>query len=63
MDILPLAVATVPHPGLLRLGGPWPPLQVDVLGEADVGNAGRILPNQVDVRVQDGGVDGFVVFE
>lgn len=34
---------------------------VDVLGEADVGDAGGILANQVDVRVDEDGVDRLLV--
>lgn len=61
MDIEPLAIPAVPDPGLLRLAGARPALPVDVLGEADVGDAGGVLPDHVDVRVQDGGVDGLAV--
>lgn len=61
VDDLPLPVAAVPHPGLLRLGGAWRPVGVDVLRHSDVGDAGGLLPDQVDVGVQDGGVDGLAV--
>lgn len=61
MDVLPLAVSAVPHSGLLRLAGPRPTLSVDKLSQADVSDAGRVLADQVDVGVQDGGVDGLVV--
>lgn len=61
MDVLPLAVPAVPHAGLLRLAGSRPALSVHVLSQADVSDAGRVLADQVDVGVQDGGVDGLVV--
>lgn len=61
VDIEPLAIPAVPDPGLLRLAGARPTLPIDVLGEADVGDASCVLPNHVDVRVQDGGVDGLAV--
>lgn len=61
VDVLPLAVAAVPDAGLLGLAGAGPALRVDVLGEADVGDAGRVLPDDVNVRVQDGRVDRLVV--
>lgn len=62
MDDLPLPVAAVPHSGLLRLGGARRPVGVDVLRHSDVSNARGLVANQVDVRVQDGGVDWFTVF-
>lgn len=61
MDVLPLAVSALPHSGLLRLAGSRPTLSVNELSEADVSDAGRVLTNQVDVRIQDRGVDGLVV--
>lgn len=61
VDVLPLAIAAVPDAGLLGLAGAGPALRVDVLGEADVGDAGSVLPNDVHVRVQDGRVDRLVV--
>lgn len=61
MDVLPLAVSALPHTGLLRLAGSRPTLGVNILSQADVGDAGRVLADQVDVGVQDGGVDGLVV--
>lgn len=51
MNIEPLAISAVPHPGLLRLAGARSTLPVDVLGEPDIGDAGCVLPNHVDVRV------------
>lgn len=62
VDIEPLGITTVPHACLLRLAAAWPALAVDVLREADVGNASRVLANQVHVRIQDGGVDRLAVF-
>lgn len=62
MDDLPLPIAAVPHPGLLWLGGARRPIGVDVLRHSDVGNARGLVADQVDVRVQDGGVDWFTVF-
>lgn len=62
MDDLPLPVAAVPHPGLLWLGGARRPVGVDVLRHSDVSNARGLVADQVDVRVQDGGVDRFTVF-
>lgn len=61
MDVLPLAVPAMPHAGFLRLAGPRPTLAVDKLSEANVGDAGRVLADQVDVGVQDCGVDGLAV--
>lgn len=61
VDDLPLPVAAVPHPGLLRLGGTRRPVAVDVLRHSDVSDAGGLIPDQVDVRVQDGGVDRLTV--
>lgn len=61
MDIEPLAIPAVPDPGLLRLAGARPALPIDVLGEADVGDARGILSDHVDVWVQDGGVNGLAV--
>lgn len=61
MDVLPLAVAAVPDTGLFGLAGARAALTVDVLRQADVGDAGGIFPDDVHVRVQDGGVNGLVV--
>ena len=51
----------MPHPGLLGLAGARASLQVDKLREANVSDARGIFADQVDVRVQDGGVDGLAV--
>lgn len=61
MDVLPLAVSTMPDASFLRLAGPRPTLAVDILSQADVSDAGRVFTDQVDVGVQDGGVDGLTV--
>lgn len=61
MDVLPLAVSALPHTRLLRLAGSRPTLRVNKLSQADVSDAGRVLTDQVDVGVQDRGVDGLVV--
>lgn len=61
VDDLPLAVAAVPHPGLLGLGGARRAVGVDVLRHSDVGDAGGLVAHQVDVGVQDGGVDRLAV--
>ena len=52
VDIEPLAIPAMPDPGLLRLAGARPTLPIDVLGEADVGNASRVLSDHVDVWVK-----------
>lgn len=61
MDILPLAVAAVPHTGLFGLAGAGSALAVDVLCEADVSDACCILADDVHVRVQDSGVDRLAI--
>lgn len=61
MDVLPLALAAVPHAGLFGLAGAGPALPIDVLREADVGDARGIFANHVHVRVQDGRVDWLAI--
>lgn len=61
VDNLPFAVPAVPDAGLLRLGGAGDAAGVQVLRDADVGYAGRLVAHQVDVGVQDGGVHRFAV--
>ena len=56
VDIQPLAISAVPDAGLFRLRGAGPALAIDVLCQADVRDAGSIFTNDMDVRVQDGGV-------
>lgn len=58
MDVLPLAVAAVPDARLLRLYGAGLPGRVDVLAQTDVGDARRLVPDQVHVGVEQDGVDG-----
>lgn len=43
------------------MAGAWAASAVDELREAYVGDAGSVFTNQVDVRVEDGGVDGLTV--
>ena len=62
MDVLPLAVAAVPHTGLLGLHGAGHAADVHVLGQPNVGDAGSILADQVHMRVQQDGVDWLVPF-
>lgn len=61
VDVLPPAVPAVPHSGLLRLAGAGAALPVDKLRQADVGDAGGVVPDHVHVGVEDGGVDGLAV--
>lgn len=61
VDIEPLAISAVPDTGLLRLRGAGPALAVDVLRQADVRDARGVLPDDVDVGVQDGRVDWLAV--
>lgn len=62
VHIEPFGVAAMPHARLLRLAGAWPALAVHVLRQADVGYAGGVLADQMDVGVEDGGVHGLAVF-
>lgn len=61
VHVEPLGVAAVPHTRLLRLAGARMALAVHVLRQADVGDAGGVLADQVDVRVEDGGVHRLTV--
>lgn len=61
MNVEPLAIATVPHPGLLRLAGAGVARGVHELRETNVGDARRILADQVHVWVEEGGVHGLAV--
>lgn len=61
VDDLPLAITAVPHAGLLRLGGARDAPRVQVLCDADIGDAGRLVTHQVDVGIQDGGVHRLAV--
>lgn len=62
VHIKPFGITTMPHACLLGLAGAWPSLAVHVLGQADVGDTGSILTDEVDMRVEDGGVHRFAVF-
>lgn len=44
------------------MGGARRPVGVDVLRHSDVGDARGLVADQVDVGVEDGGVDWFTVF-
>lgn len=61
VDIQPLAVPAMPDTGLFRLCGARPALAIDILRQADVGNAGGIIANNMNMGVQDGGVDWLAV--
>lgn len=61
MDIQPLAIPAVPDPGLFRLRGARPALAVDILRQANVGNASGIVANNMNVGVQYGGMDWLAV--
>lgn len=62
VHVEPFGIPAVPHPRLLRLAGARPALAVHVLRQADVGDAGGLVPDQVHVGVQDGGVHRLAVF-
>lgn len=62
MHVEPFGIAAMPHTRLLRLAGARPALAVDVLRQADVGDAGGLLTDQMDVGVEDGGVHRLAVF-
>lgn len=57
MDMLPLAVTAVPDTGLLCLHGARHAVAVNILCESDVSDAGGLFPNQVDMGVEEDGVD------
>lgn len=61
VDVLPPALPAVPYSGLFRLAGARAALAVHKLRQADVGDAGGIVSDDVHVRVEDGGVDGLAV--
>lgn len=62
VDVLPLAVTAMPDTRLLRLHGARHIVDVHVLGESYISNARGVLTDQVHMRVQQDGVDGFVAF-
>lgn len=61
VDDLPFAIPAVPDAGLLRLGRAGDAARIQVLRDADVGDAGRLVAHQMDMGVQDGGVHGLAV--
>lgn len=61
VDDLPFAIPAVPDAGLLRLGRAGDAARIQVLRDADIGDAGRLVAHQVDMGVQDGGVHGLAV--
>lgn len=61
VDIKPLAITTVPHTRLLRLAATWAALAVDVLRQTDIRNTGSILPDEMNMRIEDSGVHRLVV--
>lgn len=61
MNVEPLSIATMPHPGLLRLAGPGTACRVHELREPDVGYACGVLTDQVHVGVEQSGVHGLAV--
>lgn len=61
MNVQPLSVTAVPHPGLLRLAGAGAACGVHKLCEPYVGDARRVLADEVHVGVEQGGVHGLVV--
>lgn len=62
VNVLPLPIAAVPHAGFLGLHGARHAAAVHVLGQPDVGDARRVLPNQVHVWVQEDGVHRLIPF-
>ena len=62
MDVLPLAVAAVPHTGLLRLHGAGHAGSIHVLGQSNVSNTRCIFPNKVHVWIQEDGVHRLIPF-
>lgn len=61
MDVKPLAFTAVPHTRLLRLAATRAALAVDVLRQPDIRNAGSVLPDEMNVRIENSGVHGLVV--
>lgn len=62
MDVLPLAIPAMPDTGLLRLARARAALPINVLRQPDVSDTGSVFPNDMHMRVQDGCVNGLVVF-
>lgn len=61
VDDLPFAIPAVPDAGLFRLGRAGDAARIQVLRDADVGDAGRLVTHQVNVGIQDGGVHRLAV--
>lgn len=61
VNIEPLALAAMPHPGLLRLAGARAARGVHKLSEPDVGDARGLLADQVHVGVEQSGVHRLAV--
>lgn len=61
MHVEPFGITAMPHTCLLRLAGARLALAVSVLRQANVGYAGRVLADQMDVGVEDGGVHRLAV--
>jgi len=62
VDVLPLAVAAVPHTGLLGLHGAGHAAGIQVLGQSNIGNTRCIFPNEVHMWIQEDGVHWLVPF-
>lgn len=62
VNVLPFAISAVPDAGFLRLHGARRVVGIHVLSESDVSDAGAVLADQMHVRIQQDGVDGFVTF-
>lgn len=62
VHVEPFSVAAMPHTSLLRLAGARPSLAVNVLRQANVGDAGGVFTDQMDMWVENGGVHWFAVF-
>lgn len=61
MNVQPLSVAAVPHPGLLRLAGARAARGIHKLRKPYVGDARGVLADEVHVGVEQGGVHRLVV--
>ena len=57
VQVEPAGVAALPQARLLGAAAAWPALGVHVLRQPDVGDAGGVGAQQVDVGVEEGGVD------
>lgn len=62
VDVLPPALAAVPHAGFLRLHGAGHAASIHVLRESNVGNARCVFSNEMHVGVEQDGVHGLVPF-